>query len=124
MSNDNAYQESFYKTMKHGVDKPPYFMSVYEAQQWVFRWVSGYNNEHMHSGLGMYTPAQVATGQWRETAEKRQKVMEDHYRKHPERYSRKNPAIPKTPAQLVMINATSNTARHALASTVETLLKK
>jgi putative transposase len=88
VSNDNPYSESGFKTMKYHHSYPDRFGSIEDARVWFrhfFRW---YNEEHHHHGIALFTPNQVHTGEWREVHRKRQAVVEQAYRLHPERYSR------------------------------------
>jgi len=86
VSNDNAFSESQFKTGKYQPDYPGRFDSVAHAQQWFRDYVHWYNNEHHHSGLAGYTPAQVFTGDYKAIAEQKQQVLNAHYAAHPERF--------------------------------------
>ena len=56
-SNDNAFAESVFRTLKYGVKYPTSgFKSLEEAQDWVLAFTRWYNNEHLHSGLNFVTP--------------------------------------------------------------------
>lgn len=61
-SNDNAYMESWYKTLKYTVGYPRFFTSLEQARMWFADFVNWYNNEHLHSALGYVTPAQRRSG--------------------------------------------------------------
>ena len=64
-SNDNAFAESFFATLKHShhMPIPKCFNSVQEAQEWADRFTQWYNNEHLHSGINYITPAQCHRGE-------------------------------------------------------------
>ena len=64
-SNDNAFAESFFATLKHShqMPIPRCFNSVQEAQEWADRFTQWYNNEHLHSGINYITPAQCHRGE-------------------------------------------------------------
>lgn len=54
VSNDNAYAESLFKTLKYVPDyQPQGFKTLDEARVWVRNFVNWYNNEHRHSGIIM-----------------------------------------------------------------------
>lgn len=59
VSNDNAYSEALFKTLKYHTGYPDSpFESIDEARQWVAGFVHWYNNIHRHSALKFVTPAQ------------------------------------------------------------------
>lgn len=57
VSDDNPFSESLFKTLKY---RPSYpdgaFASIEEARTWVLRFVTWYNNEHLHSEIRFVTP--------------------------------------------------------------------
>lgn len=103
VSNDNAFSESQFKTGKYQPDYPGRFDSVTHAQQWFRDYVHWYNNEHHHSGLAGFTPAQVFTGGYRAIAEQKQQALNAHYAAHPERFVKGCPAV-ELPPPSVSIN--------------------
>lgn len=62
-SNDNAFIESWHKTLKHTVGYPAFFTSLEHARTWYADFVAWYNNEHLHSSLDYVTPNQRRTGE-------------------------------------------------------------
>ncbi len=59
VSNDNAYSEALFKTLKYSPgypDKP--FDSIEQAQQWVLGFQHWYNEIHRHSAIKFVTPGQ------------------------------------------------------------------
>jgi putative transposase len=62
VSNDNPYSESLFKTMKYAPVFPERFGSIGEARAFMDRFVSAYNHEHHHTGIGLHTPADVHYG--------------------------------------------------------------
>ena len=63
VSNDNAYAESLFKTLKYVPDyQPQGFKTLDEARVWVRNFVNWYNNEHRHSGINYVTPEQRHNG--------------------------------------------------------------
>ncbi|MFN2343964.1 MAG: IS3 family transposase, partial [Desulfonatronovibrio sp.] len=63
VSNDNAYSEALFKTLKY---RPWYpqkpFENLTDARNWVEDFVSWYNQEHRHSNLAYVTPNDRHTG--------------------------------------------------------------
>lgn len=57
VSDDNAYAESLFKTLKYrpGYPRKP-FASLEEARRWVEDFVRWYNSEHLHSAIRYVTP--------------------------------------------------------------------
>lgn len=88
VSNDNAYSESLFKTLKYTAGYPKCFKSIEEAREWMTKFVSWYNNEHRHSKIGYVTPMQKYTGKDKEIMAKRQKTYEEAKKKNPERWSK------------------------------------
>jgi len=88
VSNDNPYSESHFKTLKYHSSFPKSFNTLDEAKIFLRRWFDWYNNEHHHSGIGMMTPKTMHTGEAKGILIKRQKVMDDAHKKHPERFVR------------------------------------
>lgn len=63
VSDDNAFIESLFRTLKHGPLTPPKrFASVEQARKWVARFMHWYNDQHQHSGIRFVTPAQRHRG--------------------------------------------------------------
>jgi hypothetical protein len=57
VSNDNAFVESLFHTLKGRPDFPErHFASLRAARAWMARFAVWYNREHLHGGLGYVTP--------------------------------------------------------------------
>lgn len=88
VSDDNAYSEALFRTLKY---RPQYpdgpFESLEAARAWVEGFVAWYNHEHLHSGLGWVTPAQRHDGQSGRILAARRLVYAQARRRHPERWS-------------------------------------
>ncbi len=57
VSNDNAFVESLFHTLKGRPGFPErHFASLRAARAWVARFTAWYNQEHLHGGLGYVTP--------------------------------------------------------------------
>ena len=106
VSDDNPYSESQFRTLKYRPSFPDRFGSIEDARgfcQLFFRW---YNHQHHHSGLGLMTPAVVHGGQAAQLLLRRQAVLDEAFRAHPERFVRKPPQPPPLPTA-VWINKPS-----------------
>lgn len=90
VSNDNAYSEAMFRTMKYHPgypDKP--FETLDEARQWVAGFQRWYNEDHRHSALNFVTPGQRHRGEDREILRRRAELYECAKAKFPERWSGK-----------------------------------
>lgn len=88
VSNDNAFSESLFKTLKYTAGYPMQFESLEAAEEWTIRFVRWYNTEHRHSGIGYVTPEQRYRGLDIEILSKRTATYAAARRFHPERWSR------------------------------------
>jgi len=119
VSNDNPYSESQFKTMKYGSWYPERFAGIEEARAWMREFVTWYNNEHRHSGIGLLPPEVVHSGKAARQVAMRQQVLDAAYGAHPERFVRGRPTPPIVPTA-VGINLPSSSivaatpATHAL----------
>ncbi len=88
VSNDNAFSEALFKTLKYvpGYPTRP-FESIDAARQWVGGFVHWYNHEHQHSSLKYVTPAQRHDGRDVEILAYRKLVYEAAKKANPKRWS-------------------------------------
>ena len=99
-SNDNAYSESQFKTLKYGPAWPDRRMTFDEWQDWcpiAFDW---YNNRHHHEGIAYFTPSQVHRGEHLQLHRVRQNALDQFWKPHPERFVRGRPQAPSLPDQV------------------------
>jgi len=90
VSNDNAYAESIFKTLKYRPGYPRKGLSTIEdAREWVLGFTRWYNKEHHHSGINFLTPEQRHNGQSEAVLANRRAVYEAAKLRHPERWSGK-----------------------------------
>jgi putative transposase len=106
VSNDNAFSESGFKTLKYQPDYPGRFDSPAQARLWCEAYYDWYNFQHHHSGLNGYTPEQVFTGRYAQVAEVKQAALNQRYQSNPERFVSGQPIV-KRPPQTVTINPIS-----------------
>ena len=108
VSDDNPYSESHFKTVKYAPAYPGRFGCPEDAQIYFRNFFAWYNTEHRHGGLGLLTPDAVHHGLTDELQATRQQVLDDAYRRHPERFVNGRPRPPKVPSE-VWINQPNNT---------------
>lgn len=89
VSSDNPFIESLFKTMKYTAGYPGRFKSLFNAREWMSDFVNWYNTIHRHSAIGYITPEQRGTGLDLVIFQKRNMVIEEARRKHPERWVKK-----------------------------------
>ena len=88
VSNDNAFSESLFRTLKYCPQWPSQgFASLEIARDWVKDFVHWYNNEHRHSRIKFVTPAQRHRGEDKSILEKRDNIYRLAKSKFPERWS-------------------------------------
>lgn len=89
VSNDNAYSESLFRTLKYRPNWPfRGFSAISDARDWVQDFVDWYNEEHKHSKLRFVTPAQRHAGVDGEILMKRSYILSAAKSKNPTRWSR------------------------------------
>lgn len=87
-SNDNAYPEALFRTLKYRPCWPSSgFESLEDARLWVHQFVNWYNNEHRHSKLNFVTPAQRHDGKDSDILAKRETVLKAAKARNPHRWS-------------------------------------
>jgi putative transposase len=106
VSDDNAFSESQFKTLKYQPDYPERFTSLAHARAWCQEFFAWYNDHHQHSGLALFTPADVFYGRVEEVAARRQEALDHAYAQHPERFPN-GPPIVRRPPTSVAINPLS-----------------
>jgi putative transposase len=102
-SNDNPFSESHFKTLKYRPEFPRRFGSIEDARVFCRNFFQWYNQQHRHSGIGLLTPEVVHYGLAEEVTQRRQQVLEEAYRNHPERFVKGRPKAPALP-EAVWIN--------------------
>ncbi len=86
VSNDNAYSEAGFKTLKYSPVFPERFGSLQHARAFADGFFDTYNHHHRHSGIGYHTPASVHFGTAVAVREGRGRVLDAAYAVHPERF--------------------------------------
>lgn len=111
-SNDNAFSESQFKTMKYRPTYPRHFESEADAREWCRQFFAWYNNEHRHEGIAMLTPADVYMGRADCVLAARAETLAAAYEQTPGRFVKGAPR-PKEPPREVAINPPPKPPRSA-----------
>lgn len=112
VSDDNAFSEAQFKTMKYQPDYPGRFTGVEHGRGWLQEFFGWHNDEHHHAGLALFTPADVFHGRVEEVAAARQHALDAAYASHPERFP-KGPPVARLPPSKVEINPVSGSTNTA-----------
>jgi len=106
VSDDNAFSEALFKTLKYQSDYPVCFTGELHARGWAEPFFGWHNDEHHHSGLALFTPADVFHGRVEAVAATRQRALDAAYAAHPERFPNGPPVVRRPPTK-VSINPVS-----------------
>lgn len=109
VSDDNAFSEAQFKTLKYQPDYPGKFEGVLHARGWLEPFFGWHNDLHHHSGLALFTPADVFFGRVNHVRAVRQAALDEHYAAHPERFPHGPPRVQLPPTQ-VSINPIASSA--------------
>ncbi len=112
VSNDNAYSESLFKTLKYVPfypDKP--FENIDKARKWVHGFIPWYNEEHRHSALRFVTPGQRHQREDIAILEKRSAFYERLKEQNPHRWP--GPTRNWSPIGAVQLNPRNKTQEEA-----------
>ena len=102
VSNDNAFSEAHFKTLKYQPDFPGRFRDAEHARLWCAEFFQWYNHHHQHAGLALFTPADVFYRRIEQLAAIRQSALDAAYAAHPERFVRGRPTVPRPPARVAI----------------------
>ena len=114
VSNDNAFSEAHFKTLKYQPDYPGKFESPGHGRVWLADFFGWHNDDHHHAGLALFTPAEVFYGRVAEVAATRQAALDAAYHAHPERFPNGPPQV-RLPPIVVEINPIAKTLEVAVA---------
>ena len=109
VSNDNPFSESGFRTMKNRPGYPRVFKELEAARAYLADYVPWYNTQHKHSGIALFSPAEVHDGSWKEIWKTRDHALQRYYDKNPERFHQR-PTTP-APASHAGINLPAKTAK-------------
>lgn len=100
VSNDNPFIEAQFRTLKYQPDYPGRFQGEHDARSYLASFFHWHNNEHHHSGLALFTPADVFLERVDQTTATRQRALDEAFALHPERFPSGPPRVPQPPAQV------------------------
>ncbi len=100
VSDDNPYSEAQFKTLKYRPGFPDRFGSIEDARAFCQGFFAWYNGEHRHSGIAMFTPADVHHGRADRLLGVRAGVLAGAYAAHPERFVKGPPRPESVPAEV------------------------
>jgi putative transposase len=115
VSDDNAFSEAQFKTLKYQPDYPGRFASVLHARGWLEPFFGWHNDDHQHSGLALYTPAEVFFGRVPAVHAVRQATLDAAYALHPARFPNGPPqaALPPAAVHINPLEALTASVAHA-----------
>jgi transposase InsO family protein len=115
VSDDNPFSEALFRTAKYWIDYPRQpFASLQEAHSWAAKFVQWYNHDHLHSGIGLVTPADRHARRDTAILVRRRAVYQRARRHHPERWTRVTRAW-QAP-QVVYLNPFPDSPSHTIAA--------
>lgn len=106
VSDDNAFSEAQFKTLKYQPDYPGRFDGLLHGSAWLQDFFGWHNDEHHHTSLALFTPADVFHGRVESVRATRQAALDIAYAAHPERFSHGPPSV-ALPPPAVHINPTT-----------------
>ncbi len=113
VSNDNAFSESLFRTLKYRPEYPSEtFASIEAARAWLASFVRWYNTQHLHSSIRFVTPEDRHTGRDVEILLARQTVYETARAERPDRW--RGPARNWEPVGDVRLNPESTDVRQEI----------
>jgi putative transposase len=121
VSDDNAFSEAHFKTMKYQPDYPGRFDGELHARGWLATFFGWHNDEHHHGGLALFTPAEVFHGRVEPVRAHRQRTLDGFYLAHPERFPNGPPRVRLPPAHVTINPLTAATEVIATSGDLATL---
>lgn len=108
VSDDNAFSEAQFKTLKYQPDYPGRFLGEVHARGWLAPFFGWHNDEHHHSGLALFTPADVFFGRVEAIRIVRQAALDAAHQAHPERFPHGAPQVALPPREVSLNPLTSS----------------
>ena len=100
VSDDNPFSEAQFKTMKYQPDYPGRFTGLMHARGWLEPFFGWHNDDHHHSGLALFTPADVFFERVVTVHAVRQKTLNAAYAVHPQRFPNGQPKAALPPVEV------------------------
>jgi putative transposase len=108
VSDDNAFSEAQFKTMKYQPDYPGRFDGELHGRGWLQDFFGWHNDDHHHTSLALFTPADVFFERVEVVAAARQCALNVAYASHPERFPNGAPRVALPPAAVHINPVTDN----------------
>jgi hypothetical protein len=106
---DTLRRGDTFKTLKYPPDYPGHFGGELHARGWLEPFFGWHNDEHHHSNLALFTPADVFFGRVEQVRILRQAALDAAYAAHPERFPHGAPRVLLPPSE-VSINPVTSSA--------------
>jgi putative transposase len=100
VSDDNAFSEAQFKTLKYQPDYPGRFTGELHARGWLETFFGWHNDKHQHSGLALFTPAEVFFDRVAPVHGVRQDALNAAYALNPGRFPNGPPRAALPPAEV------------------------
>ena len=100
VSNDNAFSEAHFKTSKYHHDYPGEFTGALHARGYFQGFFTWYHDEHCHTALALYTPADVFFGRVDAVHSMRQAALDAAYAATPKRFPHGPPRAARPPVSV------------------------
>jgi len=100
ISDDNAFSEAQFKTLKYQPDYPGRFDGELHGRAYLQDFFGWHNDHHHHSGLALFTPADVFFKRVDDVRAVRQTALDAAYEAHPERFPHGPPRVPMPPTEV------------------------
>jgi putative transposase len=100
VSDDNAFSEAQFKTLKYQPDYPGFFAGILHARGWLAPFFTWHNDQHQHSGLALFTPAEVFFDRVAAVHAVRQQTLDVAFSTHPGRFPNGPPTASLPPAEV------------------------
>lgn len=100
VSDDNAFSEAQFRTLKYQPDYPGRFDSEMHGRAYLQDFFGWHNDQHHHSGLALFTPADVFHGRVEAVRATRQAALDLAYAAHPERFLHGPPRVRMPPTEV------------------------
>jgi putative transposase len=107
VSDDNAFSEAHFKTLKYQPDYPGRFQGELHARAWLASFFGWHNDEHHHSGLALFTPREVFLQIADRVRSDRQAALDEAYLAHPQRFPNGSPRASSPPFEVSINPMTS-----------------
>ena len=122
VSDDNAFSEAQFKTLKYQPDYPGRFTGELHARGWLETFFGWHNDEHQHSGLALFTPAEVFFDRVAPVHAVRQDALDAAYGLHPGRFPNGPPraALPPAEVHINPLDGVTASVAHVVQQSSET----